>query len=208
MSSIYLSICLSINLSVKLYYLCVVHKYICLFCFVYLLTLPSPPSPPPPPPPRPPPPPPPPPPSSPPPPPVLMSHQYQLDELETDAEHLFPLIQNDAAFDGILPSLTIDSAHQAVTEAMHVLHTAPGPNEGVAPREMSQEACLVVSILQHWLIRHLCKRLMQLMTPEAVSLHRKQIPASLIDNYLSHQQHFSLKKLIDHHQTALESCKG
>ena len=180
-----------------MYYLCVVHKYICLFCFVYLLTLPSPPSTPPPPP-------------SPPPtsPLVLMSHQYQLDELETDAEHLFPLIQNDAAFDGILPSLTIDSAHQAVTEAMHVLHTAPGPNEGVAPREMSQEACLVVSILQHWLIRHLCKRLMQLMTPEAVSLHRKQIPASLIDNYLSHQQHFSLKKLIDHHQTALESCKG
>ena len=88
-----------------------------------------------------------------------------------------------------------------------MLHTAPDPKEeGVAPQEMSQEACLVVSVLQQWLVRHLCKTLMQLMTPEAICLHRRKIPASLIDNYLSHQQHFSLKKLLDHHLSALQAC--
>ena len=131
--------------------------------------------------------------------------QCQLDELEMDAEHIFPLIQIDAIFDGILQSLTVDCTHQAVTEAIHVLHTASVPNQTVF---ISQEASLVISILQHWLICHLCKRLMQLMTPEADILYRKQIPGSLINNYLSHQQHFSLKKLINHHYAALESCQG
>ena len=122
-----------------------------------------------------------------------------------DAEHIFPLIEIDPKFDGILQSLTVDCTHQAVTEAIHVLHTAPVPNQTVL---MSQEASLVISILQHWLICHLCKRLMQLMTPEADILYRKKIPGLLINNYLSHQQHFSLKKLINHHYTALESCQG
>ena len=122
-----------------------------------------------------------------------------------DAEHIFPLIQIDPKFDGILQSLTVDCTHHAVTEAIHVLHTAPVSDQTVF---MSQEASLVISILQHWLICHLCKRLMQLMTPEADILYCKKIPGSLINNYLSHQQHFSLKKLINHHYTALESCQG
>ena len=135
-------------------------------------------------------------------------HQCQLDELEQDAEQLFPLIEIDATFDGILQSLTVDSAHQAVVEAIHVLHTAPGPSEGVFSSMMSQEACLVISILQHWLICHLCKRLMQLMTPEAVILHRKQLPRLLIDDYLTYQQHFSLEKLMNDHYAALVSYQG
>ena len=91
---------------------------------------------------------------------------------------------------------------------MHVLHTAPVPNESMVPKEMSEKAGLVIFILQHWLIHHLCKQLMQLMTPEAIILYHKEIPHLLIDNYLSHQQHFSLKKLINHHYAALESCQG
>ena len=138
----------------------------------------------------------------------LSPHQCQLDELKQDAEQLFPLIQSDATFDGILQSFTVDCTHQAVSEAIHVLHTAHGPSESRFSSMISQEACLIISILQHWLICHLCKRLMQLMTPEADILYRKQIPGSLINNYLSHQQHFSLKKLINHHYAALESFQG
>ncbi len=123
-----------------------------------------------------------------------------------DAAHIFPLLEKDASFEAVLQTLTIDSANNAVNEAIQVLHTAPDPNEeGVASYEMSQEACLVVSILQQWLIRYLCKTLMQLMTPEAICLHRKKIPGSLIDNYLTHQQHFSLKKLLEHHLIPLQS---
>ena len=125
-----------------------------------------------------------------------------------DAAHLFPLLEKDASFEAALESLTVESANEAVNEALQVLHTAPDPNEeGVASQhEMSQEACLVVSVLQQWLIRYLCKTLMQLMTPEAICLHRKKIPASLIDNYLTHHQHFSLKKLLEHHLLPLQSC--
>ena len=124
-----------------------------------------------------------------------------------DADHLFPLVlDNDPIFEGAMNSLIIETANAAVKEAMNVLHTAPSPSkECVVSQEMSQEACIVVSILQQWLIRHFCKTLMQLITPEAICLHRKKIPASLIDNYLTNQQHFSLKKLIKHHLLALET---
>ena len=124
-----------------------------------------------------------------------------------DADHLFPLLEKDASFEAALNSLTVESANEAVNEALQMLHSAPDPKEeGVAPQEMSQEACLVVSILQQWLIRYLCKTLMQLMAPEAICLHRRKIPGSLIDNYLTNHQHFSLKKLLDHHLLALQSC--
>ena len=55
---------------------------------------------------------------------------------------------------------------------------------------------LIWSLLIQWLVRHFCKRLMQLMTPEALVLHERQIPASYIHNYLTYQKHFSLKDLI------------
>ena len=66
----------------------------------------------------------------------------------------------------------------------------------------------MVSIMQQWLICHLSKTLMQLMTPEAICLHHKKIPTSLVENYLTNQHHFSLKKLIEYiHLSALESSQ-
>ena len=126
-----------------------------------------------------------------------------------DAEHLFLLASKDAMFEGALESVTIDSVNDVVNEAMCVLHRAPNPQEEYSVSgDISPEAYLVVFLLQQWFIRHLCKTLMQLMTPEAFCLHRKKIPTSLIDNYLTNQQHFSLKKLIEHHIQALnESCQ-
>ena len=55
---------------------------------------------------------------------------------------------------------------------------------------------LMQSLLVQWLVRYFCKALMQLMTPEALILHERQIPASYIHNYLTFQKHFSLKDLI------------
>ena len=62
--------------------------------------------------------------------------------------------------------------------------------------QLSPEGCLVVALFQQWLIRYLCKRLMQLMTSEAFILYRNVIPSSYLENYLSFQAHFSLKDLI------------
>ena len=125
-----------------------------------------------------------------------------------DGNHLFPMQANDAKFEGALDLLSIDTINVTVNEAMHILHKHPNPNEhGVATSEMSHQACFVIFILQQWLIRHLCKNVMQLMTPEGVCLHHKKIPTSLIDDYLTNQHHFSLKKLVQHHLSALETSQ-
>ena len=70
--------------------------------------------------------------------------------------------------------------------------------------QLSPEGCLVVALLQQWLVRYLCKRLMHLMTSEAFILYWNVIPSSYLKNYLSFQAHFSLKELILKYHRALE----
>lgn len=132
-----------------------------------------------------------------------------------DADYILDQLLQHPAYDGAYQNMTTDSAYQAVAEAMRVLHTAPAASDNEEQErglstdtELSNEGALVVSLLQQWLIRHLCKNLMQLMTTEALTLHRRRIPASYIDHYLTYQQHFSLKELISHHYLAAQSCNG
>jgi len=40
---------------------------------------------------------------------------------------------------------------------------------------VSNEACVVIALLAQWLVRFMCKKLMQLMTPEALILKRKYV---------------------------------
>ena len=91
-------------------------------------------------------------------------------------------------------------------------HTLPYPivhlQEGVARLDLSPEGCLVVALLQQWLVRHLCKRLMQLMTSEAFTLHRNTLPSSYLENYISFHTHFSLQELIIKHHQSLEYGRG
>ena len=72
--------------------------------------------------------------------------------------------------------------------------------------QLSPKGCLVVALLQQWLVRYLCKRLMQLMTSEAFILYQNTLPSSYLENYISFQAHFSLKELIlKYHQALKES---
>ena len=70
--------------------------------------------------------------------------------------------------------------------------------------QLSPESCLVVALLQQWLVRYLCKRLMQLMTSEAFILYRSLLPSSYLENYIAFQVHFSLKELILKYHQALQ----
>ena len=63
---------------------------------------------------------------------------------------------------------------------------------------------MVVALLEQWLVRYLCKRLMQLMTSEAFILYRNTLPSSYLENYILFQAHFSLKELILKYHHALE----
>ena len=55
------------------------------------------------------------------------------------------------------------------------------------------------------LVRLLTKRLMSLMTTEAVVLNRNKIPYSYLEHYLTNQAHFSLKEAITNYHTALQA---
>ena len=122
-----------------------------------------------------------------------------------DADRIFKQLLQDPAYDAAFQNLSFHSAYQAVVEAMEVLHSAPdSEGKGV----LSTKGGMVVSLLQQWLVSHLCKGLMNLMTSEELILHRKKIPADYIDSYLTYQKHFSLNELICQHREAMQTCNG
>ena len=65
--------------------------------------------------------------------------------------------------------------------------------------EALPEVYLIISVMVHFLIRYFCKHLMQVLTPEGLALHHKELPPSFSKHYMDHQEHFSLKGLILNH---------
>lgn len=63
---------------------------------------------------------------------------------------------------------------------------------------------VIISIISRWLTRYYCRRLMQILTPEGLAVHFSKIPASLRKCYIYHQEHFSLKFLIERHQEKMK----
>ena len=128
--------------------------------------------------------------------------QFRRDELERDVDHVCNLIMCDPKFEGTLKNMKRrDIARAAVSEAFNLLFSAPGP--GGDQLDLTPDACMVIAILQQLLIRLLTKRLMNLMTAEAVILNRKKIPYSYLGHYISNQAHFSLKDMIKNYHRAL-----
>ena len=128
-----------------------------------------------------------------------------MDELRMDTAHIFNLIMCDPKYEGLLQTLTHHDAMQAVTEALNLLHVAPGPHEEGGQLDLTPEGCMVVSLLQQLLVRLLTKRMMNLMTTEAVILNRNKVPYSYLEHYLSNQAHFSLKEAITNYHNALKA---
>ena len=75
-------------------------------------------------------------------------------------------------------------------EALDVVYTGiVPPNINVLEHEndvsikklgASVEACMIIALITQWLVRFMCKKLMQLMTPEAAILKRKYANKSLL----------------------------
>ena len=123
--------------------------------------------------------------------------QCSLEELTLDAQHVSYLVCSDPEFQGLLTNITPQGVVRGVADAMQKLHKAPSPQGGNVPNVgLSPEGCMMVALGVQWLVRHLCKRLMQLMTPEALTVHRMKMDSSYLVNYLRHHSHFSLKVLI------------
>ena len=68
-----------------------------------------------------------------------------------------------------------------VAEALELLYTGDAPPEDDEYDEVlgaSDEACMVTALVAQSLVRFMCKKLMQLMTPEAIILKWKYVLAS------------------------------
>ena len=72
--------------------------------------------------------------------------------------------------------------------------------------QCTKDTKLVLSVLQQWLISYIYKRLMQLMTPEALVSNHEEIPSYYIMHYLNCQSHFSLKDLLQKFHANIKGC--
>ena len=133
--------------------------------------------------------------------------QFSLDELKHDAIYVAHFVRADPEFQGLLKNIAPQGVVRAVNEAMQKLHQAPAPNGSNLSVGVSPEACMIIAIAIQWLVLHLCKRLMQLMTPEALTIHRSKINSSYVINYFKFQSHFSLKVLLHNHINTLNYSK-
>ena len=101
--------------------------------------------------------------------------------MEYDANTIINLLAAAGSqFTGVAKK--IDSCDQAtfsrwIIEAFELVYkdTIPpiGSDDSIKTLGASVEACMVIAIITQWLVRFMCKKLMQLMTPEAAILKRK-----------------------------------
>ena len=122
--------------------------------------------------------------------------QYTDAELQLDADQLFGTVLRDQEFSQLIAQIHHGNALAVVDEALQVLFNESHLHEKDAPLQIYNHACLVISLMAQWLVSYLCKRLMQLLTPEALIVHLNQIPKCYIQSYLQLQEHFSLKNLL------------
>ena len=149
-------------------------------------------------------------------------NQGIAEELEHDAKSIVQLLANAGSkFSKAAKALedySLSEISQWVSEAMQLAYEgAPPPDincEDYGKLGASDEVCMVITLITQWLVRFMCKKLMQLMTPEALILKRKyvkhviclyytmvyslfrSIPRSYLETYLKFQSHFSIKDLI------------
>ena len=116
--------------------------------------------------------------------------------MHSDADQLFDAILRDKEFSQLISQINHGNASAVVDEALHVLFHGPHPNNKDALIAIYEDACLVISLMVQWLVCYLCKRCMQLFTPEGLIAHLHLTPKYYVQSYLQLQEHFSLKKLV------------
>ena len=121
-------------------------------------------------------------------------------ELTFDAEHLFGLVQSEIQQSN-LEDLNITTS--TIINALNILITTSDTSQ--SEPFVTDDVGLIFRLLVQWLVHHLCKALMQLMTPEALALLHKRIPDAYVRSYLVVQEHFSLKTLLSHYYELLQT---
>lgn len=134
----------------------------------------------------------------------MLLPQLSSKELTADAEHTFSVVCQDPNFKDIIPSLLPKNVSPLVDEVLHILYHDPTAHKNNPPLMVHTDSCMVISLLLQWLSSYMIRRLLQLMTPEALIVNIKQIPVPYREMYLRFQEHFSIKELINNHLEKLE----
>ena len=126
--------------------------------------------------------------------------------MEEDAISIFKMVLSVPDFNKALEGITHEKVAVVIDEALDALHHGPESTEkdALLMFELHTDALMVIAVLMQWLLSYVCKRLMQLVPPEAIPVHCSGIPTVYIKNYLVFQEHFSLKKLIEHQRFQLQ----
>ena len=128
-----------------------------------------------------------------------MCMQNSSEECEEDAKHVIMLVCEEPTFDGCWKMLKVSQIPLAVNKMLDHLLLAPDKCQS-----SDDNISFVTAVLLQWLVTYLSKKLMQLMTPEALLNNHKKSPSHYISAYLNHQNHFSLKEVIRKYQSCLE----
>jgi len=111
-----------------------------------------------------------------------------MKELEHDANCIISLLATAGSeFSGVAETLEncdITKISQWIADALDLIYTGDGPpdidvtdydtcDDDFRTLGASDGACMVTAVIAQWLVRYMCKKLMQLLTPEAAILKRK-----------------------------------
>ena len=103
------------------------------------------------------------------------------------------MVLQNPEFESALAVITHEKVAAVINEALDGLHQLTDTGY----LKVHTDALMVIAVLMQWFVSYLCKRLMQLVPPEAIPVHCGGIPTMYIKNYLEFQEHFSLKERID-----------
>ena len=117
------------------------------------------------------------------------------EAVDLDIETIFGIIEKDDQFKRLIETRDKSDIISGINEAFQMLFEAASPL--VQPTvEIFPDACLMISVLQQWMIRHLCKRLLQILTPEGMAVNYVKVPRSYREVYFKYQDHFNLRNLV------------
>ena len=125
--------------------------------------------------------------------------QSPSEECEEDVKHVIMLVCEEPTFNGCWNMLEVSQIPLAVNKMLD--HLTLAPDKSQSPDDNTS---FVTAVLLQWLVTYFCKKLMQLMTPEALLNNHRKIPSHYISAYLNHQNHFSLKEVVTKYQSCLE----
>ena len=112
-------------------------------------------------------------------------------ELKEDSDYISSLLNVDK---DILDNLEIGSINTAVSIAISWVMSEDTDESIIESDDINTQ--LVCAYIEKWLSVSLIKRMLRLMTPEALVTHNQSIPLHYRNIYLHHQSHFSLTNLI------------